>query len=193
MRLQILDRGHGLGTKVLFGLIRLVSGQPAPEIAKLVRYRPDFFGARMKQIVHEAMRGPSAWSVADRELIAAFVSKANQCEFCAKAHAAVATRAYDDADRVSRTLDDLEGAPIEEGLRATLRLLAKLAREHSVDADDMHNVLAAGVPPEQIEDALAISFAFNTISRLADAFGFHVGEPEVFDAGARYLLKRGYA
>ncbi|MGY1967294.1 MULTISPECIES: hypothetical protein [Nocardia] len=28
------------------------------------------------------MRGPSAWSVADRELMAAFVSKVNGCTFC---------------------------------------------------------------------------------------------------------------
>jgi len=27
------------------------------------------------------MRGPSAWSIADRELMATFVSKTNECEF----------------------------------------------------------------------------------------------------------------
>lgn len=27
------------------------------------------------------MRGPSAWSVVDRELMGAFIAKANQCEF----------------------------------------------------------------------------------------------------------------
>ena len=81
MRLAILDSGHGFGTKALFAFIRTVTRQPIPEILKLIRYRPDFFGAPMKNIVHEAMRGPSAWSVGDRELMAAFVSKTNQCEF----------------------------------------------------------------------------------------------------------------
>ena len=36
----------------------------------------------------------------------------------------------------------------------------------------MRAVLAAGVSRQQIEDALAVCFSFNTIGRLADAFGF---------------------
>jgi hypothetical protein len=36
----------------------------------------------------------------------------------------------------------------------------------------MRAVLVAGVSSEQIENALAASFTFNTIDRLADAFGF---------------------
>src|SRR5262245_17727021 len=71
-------------------------------------------------------------------------------------------------------------------------MLRKLTREHAVDADDMRAVLAAGVSREQIEDALAVSFSFNTIGRLADAFGFVVPGPDAFEAGAKYLLARGY-
>jgi alkylhydroperoxidase family enzyme len=77
-------------------------------------------------------------------------------------------------------------------LRATLRMLRKLTREHAVDADDMRVLLAAGVSREQIEDALAVAFAFNTIDRLADAFSFFVPGPQAFEAGAKYLLARGY-
>ena len=43
-----------------------------------------------------------------------------------------------------------------------------------------------------IEDALAVCAAFNTTDRLADAFGFELLSPEGFEAGAKYLLKRGY-
>jgi len=53
-------------------------------------------------------------------------------------------------------------------------------------------VLSAGVTRQQVADALAVSAAFNTTGRLADAFGFAVLSPEGFEAGARYLLKRGY-
>ena len=81
MRLAVLDSGHGFGTKALFAFIRTVSRQPVPDVLKLMRYRADFFGATMQRVTHEAMRGASAWSVGDRELMAAFVSKTNQCEF----------------------------------------------------------------------------------------------------------------
>ena len=192
MRLAILDRGHSLGTKILFLLIRAASRQPVLDVIKLVKYRADFYGSPMQGVTQEAMRGPSAWSVADRELMAAFVAKTNDCEWCRKAHAAVAEEAYRDGAIVSAVLSDFETAPIEEPLRATLRMLCRLTREHAVNADDMRAVLAAGASREQIEDALAVCFSFNTIGRLADAFGFLLPGPKAFEAGAKYLLSRGY-
>ena len=192
MRLEILNRGYGLGTKVLFAFIHAVSRQPLPDAARLVFYRPDFYGSPMKELTHEAMRGPSAWSVGDRELMAALVSKTNDCAFCIGAHTATAARAYRDEAKVAAALTDLETAPIEEPLRATLRMLRTLTRENAVNANDMRAVLAAGVSREQIEDALAVCFAFNTTDRLADAFGFVVPGPKGFEAGAKFLLSRGY-
>jgi uncharacterized peroxidase-related enzyme len=192
MRLKILSSGYDFGTKVLFALIHLVSGQPVPDAARLVFYRPDFYGAPMKAFTHSAMRGPSAWSIGDRELMAAFVSKMNKCAFCIGAHTATAAMAYQDEAKVLGVLSDLETASIEEPLRATLRLLGKLTREHTVNMDDMRTVLSAGVSREQIKDALAVCFAFNTTDRLADAFGFFVPGPKGFEAGANFLLRRGY-
>ena len=192
MRLAILDSGHGLGTKALFVLIRAASRQPVLDVIKLAKYRADFYGGPMQRVTQEAVRGPSAWSVADRELMAALIAKTNECEWCVKAHAAVAEAACRDGARVSAVLTDFEIATIEERLRATLRMLCKLTREHAVDADDMRAVFAAGVSRDQIEDALAVCFAFNTIGRLADAFGFFLPGPKALEAGAKYLLARGY-
>jgi hypothetical protein len=56
----------------------------------------------------------------------------------------------------------------------------------------MREVLSTGVSRQQVEDALAVCAAFNTTDRLADAFGFELLSPEGFEAGGRYLLKRGY-
>jgi uncharacterized peroxidase-related enzyme len=192
MRLDILNNGYGAGTKLLFAVIRLFSRHPVPDAAKLVFYRPDFYGDRVKEFTHEAMRGPSDWSVGDRELMAAYVSKVNDTAFCIAAHTATASQAYQDGAKVEAVLTDLESAPIEEPLRATLRMLGKLTAEGKVSAEDMRDVLAAGVSAQQVADALAVCAAFNTTDRLADAFGFEVLSPEGFEAGAKYLLKRGY-
>jgi uncharacterized peroxidase-related enzyme len=192
VRLDILNHGYGPGSKLLFALIRLFSGHPVPDAAKLVFYRPDFYGARSKEFTHEAMRGPSAWSIGDRELMAAYVSKVNESAFCVGAHTATARLAYEDGPRVAAVLADLESAPIQDGLRATLRMLGKLTAEGTLSAEDMREVLAAGVSRQQVKDALAVCAAFNTTARLADAFGFELLSPEGFEAGAKYLLKRGY-
>ena len=192
MRLDILNHGYSPGTRLLFALIRLLSRHPVPDAAKLVFYRPGFYGARAKEFTHEAMRGPSPWPVSDRELMAAYVSTVNDSAFCIGAHTATARQAYQDGAKVAAVLADLESAPIGEPLRATLRMLGKLTGEGELTAADMRHVLSAGVTPQQIRDALAVFAAFSTTNRLADAFGFEVLSPEDFEAGARYLLKRGY-
>jgi AhpD family alkylhydroperoxidase len=192
MRLKILDSGHSFGTKALFALIRAVSRQEILDVIKLVKYRPDFYGNPMSNVAQEAMRGASPWSVGDRELMAAFIAKINQCEFCTKAHSAVADLAYGSKKKASAVLLDLESSAIDETLRATLLMLGKLTKEQAVDADDMRAVIAAGASLQQIEDALAVCFSFNIIGRLADSFGFSVPPAQAFDAGAKYLLSRGY-
>ena len=192
MRLAILDSGHGFGTKVLFALIRTVSRQPVLDVIKLVKYRADFYGDPMQRVTQEAMRGPSAWSVGDRELMAAFVAKTNQCEWCTKAHSAVAQGAYRDGKKVSAVLSDLDTAAIEEPLRATLRMLRKLTREHAVMRRTCEPSSLPVLRANRSRMRSRSAFSFNVIGRLADAFGFFVPGPEAFEAGAKYLLARGY-
>jgi hypothetical protein len=81
MRLDVLDHGHPLRVKALFALIRLMSGHRAPDVVKTLKYRSEFFGAGMSELFQEVMRGHSQWSVADRELMATYVSKVNACDF----------------------------------------------------------------------------------------------------------------
>jgi hypothetical protein len=190
MRLEILDRGHRLHTKAIMALIRVFSGHPVVDAVKLALYRPNFYGGG--PLTHEAMRGPSEWSIGDRELMAAYVSKANQCPFCVSAHSATSSIWYGDDAKVTGTLTDLETAPIDEPLRATLRMLGKLTQQNSIDADDIRAVLACSVSPQQVQDAFAVSLAFNITDRLANTFGFDVASPEAMKSGARFLLKRGY-
>jgi AhpD family alkylhydroperoxidase len=192
MRPSVLEHGYGVGAKLLFKLIRLMSGHPVPDAARITFYRTDFYGTYAKQLTHEAMRGPSTWSVADRELMAAYVSGLNASPFCIGAHSATAALAYGDGHRVAAVFADLDSAPIEEGLRATLVMLGILTSSGRLSGDDIRAVLAAGVSHQQIEDALAVNFAFNTTDRLANAFAFEVLSQEGFEAGAKYLLKRGY-
>ena len=81
MRLRDVARGQTLGAKVLFGMMRLMTGFRAPDVVRAVKYRPAMWGTPFGALSQEVMRGPSAWSVGERELFAAFVSHSNQCPF----------------------------------------------------------------------------------------------------------------
>jgi alkylhydroperoxidase family enzyme len=92
---------------------------------------------------------------------------------------------------VHAVLADLDAAPISEPLRAMLKFLRHVTRS-AVTTDDVRVLRASGVTRAQIDDALAICWAFNVINRLGDAFGFAVPGPAAFAASAKMLLARGY-
>jgi hypothetical protein len=81
MRLDAVARGRGVGAKTKFAMIRLMTGDPTLDVVKTLSFRPAFFGTPFNVLAEEIMRGPSEWTVGERELFAAFVSERNRCEF----------------------------------------------------------------------------------------------------------------
>ena len=81
MRLDAVERGHRFPQKLQLGLIRLFSGRRAQDVVRTLLYRPGFFGGPFSAWTQAVMRGPSPWSVGERELFAAFVSRINRCRF----------------------------------------------------------------------------------------------------------------
>jgi hypothetical protein len=81
VRLARLDHGHTLPQKLLLRFIRFMIGAPVPDVVKTLLYRKNFFGGPHSRLTQQVMRGPSDWSVGERELFAAYVSSLNQCVF----------------------------------------------------------------------------------------------------------------
>ena len=81
MRLRSVERGAGLATRILYGIIRYRSGFRASDVIRTLQYRPEVFGRPHSAHTQAVMRGPSEWSIGERELFAAFVSRLNKCEF----------------------------------------------------------------------------------------------------------------
>ncbi len=124
--------------------------------------------------------------------MAACISKLNECSFCIGAHSAASALAFNNKEKVDAVLSNLDMAPIDDNLKSVLRMLRKVTMYPSVEIEDMRKLMDSGISPKQIEDALAVCFAFNVTNRLADAFGFEVPDAKSFEAGAKYLLKHGY-
>ena len=81
MRLKRVEHGHRLKEKLILIAIRLFQRRRAPDILRTLFYRPELLGRNMNHWTHAVMRGPSDWSVWERELFAAFTSRLNQCVF----------------------------------------------------------------------------------------------------------------
>lgn len=80
MRVPRVHAGHGLRDRLFLGFMRLVAGH-APGVVRTLRYRKGFFGQPFTDLTQAVMRGPSQWSVGEREIFAAFVSRMNRCVF----------------------------------------------------------------------------------------------------------------
>lgn len=87
---------------------------------------------------------------------------------------------------------DWRTAPVSEKVRSVLGFLEKLTlTPEAVGPSDVEPMRQAGVTDQEIEDAIAICFLFNVITRLADAFEFEVVSENV-KMGAKMLYQRGY-
>lgn len=57
------------------------AGMSPSDMRKLLLYRGELFGDPISAAFQAVLRGPSEWSVGERELMAAYVSVQNQCPF----------------------------------------------------------------------------------------------------------------
>ncbi len=192
MKLRSIGAGAGLKHRLKVGFIRAVSGAPPSDVVRLLVYRSEFFGAPLRNYIHAVLRGPSEWTVGERELFATFVSHCNQCAFCTGAHRAVVERTL--GENVARAaLEDWRSAPVTGPVRAVLGLLEQLCRApEAVGEGELRHVLDCGVSPEGLENALHICAAFHVINRVANALDFDLPPPEIFAREAETLLARGY-
>lgn len=68
MRLRVIDEGTAAPAEAL-------------GVVKTLMYRPELFGQPFSEALDGVMRGPSDWSVGERELFAGFTSLLNHCPF----------------------------------------------------------------------------------------------------------------
>lgn len=118
------------------------------------------------------LRDPSPLTVAERELIAAFVSGLNSCDFCHGAHV-IAARAYGIDEAVfDQLMADLENAPIDPRLKPILNYVEKLTRAPGkIRTEDAEKIYAAGWDERALFDAVSVCALFNMMNRIVMGSG----------------------
>jgi uncharacterized peroxidase-related enzyme len=193
MRLPEVERGDTFRHRFLIAMISRLSGLRLPDAARVAFYENDFAGPALGAWTQRTMRGPSGWTVSERELMAASVARWNSCPFCVGAHSAVAIRGID-KDVVDAALSEYRTAPITDKLKAALTFIEKLTRTpDDVTTADAHRALNGGVSIDELQDAAAVAALFAVVTRYANALDFEVPSPAEFDKAAGILLRRGYA
>src|SRR5215216_6299210 len=134
-------------------LTRSLGGE-LDDVGKAAMRRPNFFGNPFLRLTQSLLRGPSAWSVGERELFAAVVSRANSCQFCVATHGEIA------AKQLGRdVLERLDEGRFSPPAAAAATFLEALTRDpHSVSAGDLERARAAGVEDDALAEAIYVAF-----------------------------------
>ena len=161
-----------------------------PGIVSLFVYDREV-ASRLTAMGQTIMRRKRGLSIGERELIGAFVSKMNDCQFCCDSHTACAKQ-YLGNDLVEQVIEecDLEVLPMK--MRA---LLTVAVHVQELNREDLPFAIEAakiyGASDEEIHDAVLITAFFSMCNRYVDGLGttFQLGEPEQGGVG---LAKYGY-
>ena len=164
---------------------KLGANAAVPDILKM---SPEV-GRPLLELNEAVMRGASALSPGERELIAAYVSSLNKCRYCHGVHSETA-RAY------GMPYLPFGGSPDTLPVDAKMKPLLDAARKLTLapasftDAD-AEAVYEAGWDEQALHDAIAVICCFNYMNRLLEGHGVH-GHDALYKERGPMLKQYGY-
>ncbi len=145
------------------------------------------------ELSHELMHKEAPISAALRELIAAYTSSLNQCDFCRNAHAAVATHLYGDLYLVEGVLLDPETSALAEKEKALLRFVQTLTLEPStITQQHIEALEQAGWDEPAIYYAINACALFNYYNRFVLGNGVKLVSTDAFNRFGARMARVGY-
>lgn len=165
-----------------------------PGIRSLVMFRPES-GQYLYELAQVLLRGPSPLTEAEREMIAAYVSSRNNCNFCYKSHAAAARCLLgEDEYLMDNVLKNDFSEGISEKMQALLNIAGKVQQSGKrVTQDDIDSARAVGATDMDIHDTVLIAATFSMFNRYVDGLNSFTPEnnDEYIPMGKR-MVEKGY-
>ena len=166
-----------------------------PGILGLFEFRPET-ATPLQNLAETLLRGPSPLSSAERELIAAYTSRTNQCVFCCESHAAASRSHYGNNKKVvDEVLNNLDSASVTAKMKALLKIAGKVAHGGlNVTPEDVEQCKYHGANEIELHDTVLIAAAFCMYNRYVDGLATVAppsGDKAYEEVGDR-LAQKGY-
>jgi len=150
-------------------------------------------GIRPLLELHDALlREDGALTIAQRELIAAYVSGLNGCDFCYGAHALMA-RAFGVEEAVlASILADLDAAPVDPTLKPLLAYVRQLTSAPAkMTGTITEAALDAGWSEDALFEAASVCALYNYMNRIVEAAGIVPGAEYASPDAEALRIRRG--
>ncbi len=166
-----------------------------PGISSGFAFRPET-ARPLRDLAHQLLHLPGPLPLAERELIAAYVSTQNDCFFCATSHGAAATaHLAGDPSIVKCVTTDPSSAPISAKLKALLSIAGKVRLGgKNVTAEDIARARAEDATDIEIHDTVLIAAAFCMFNRYVDGLAtWQPRDESMYTEMGKHLAEHGYA
>ena len=191
MRLATMETVTSASDRIKLAVLRRIGGPAIADAAKTFLYRPGW-GRPFLASLQSVIRGPSTWTVGERELFGALVSTWNRCSYCVETHGGVASRELG-PDPFKLALNDWRTAPLRPQVRAMAAFLEKMTlTPDALSSADAERVRSTGVTDLAIRQAIYIGWWFNAANRTADAYGLAAPSRESLPRAIQFLSLVGY-
>lgn len=150
-------------------------------------------GRLLSQYHQQMLRGDSQLTVAERELIATYVSSLNRCKFCFQTHAVTARMFGVDTNILEALEEGSEPSMVADRLKPILAFAKQLTLDHgSMTNGHAQAVLDAGWSREALHDVILVTCMFNFMNRFVHGHGIE-GDGDLWEDRGRYLFQNGYS
>lgn len=165
-----------------------------PGIRGLMNFRPET-AVPLNQIAQVLLVDDASLSRSDREIIASFVSRQNECKFCMTTHGAIAAHLPGCNDEIIKAVwNDYKTAPLSDKMKALLNIADKvrMGGRHVTEAD-IQAARDKEASDLDIHDTVMIAAAFCMFNRYVDGLGATTpDDPAFYELVGKQRAEEGY-
>jgi len=153
----------------------------------------------LRDLAQVLMSGPHTLTLAEREMIAAYVSSENDCYYCHSCHGSTAAQhlggAADDYRLIDQIKQDYEASSISEKMKALLAIAGKVQKGGKyVTSADVDRARQKGATDKEIHDTVLIAAVFCMFNRYVDGLDtWQPHDPEMYIEIGKLTATHGYA
>ncbi len=165
-----------------------------PGIRQLMAFSPET-AEPMGTLANLMLRSNEGLSMAEREMIATYVSYLNDCFYCQQSHGAIVTcYLKDNNELIDQIKKDYQHADISDKLKALLTIAGSVQRGgRHVMEEQIDNAKEEGATDKDIHDTVLIAALFCMFNRYVDGLASNTpSELSSYPLRAKQIAEHGY-
>jgi uncharacterized peroxidase-related enzyme len=149
-------------------------------------------------LVQALLTGPHTLTLAEREMIATYVSSQNDCVYCQSCHGSTAAQHLGgkdaDYELIAEVKRNYQATPISAKMKALLAIAGKVQQGGKyVTANDVEQARQEGATDKEIHDTVLIAAAFCMFNRYVDGLAtWQPRDPEIYREIGKQTSQLGY-